>query len=375
MPTRSPRLRFVRAAIWLVYLGGLLALAEVATRALGLVPPHTPQPELAITLYYEDPNGLVEMRPGARYYTNGSVPMVISADGLRDRPYERARQPGIPRVAVVGDSFTMGDGVVVEASYPDQLERLFADEERQVEVINFGISATNTLQQLEIVRATVLPYSPDVVVLGFNLNDYKIYDATTFERMRQSFGTTYDVNPDRTVRVIPPSRTRLEHLKNALATRSALVRLAIAARDAVAGPAADAGGGDPLTTALVTRQDVPAERWDRVHAAIIDMAALVRAHGARFLVMLLPAMTELPRPYPPSFADYPYASLHSRIGAELAGAGIDWFDVLKSFGRRSADSLVVSRFDPHLNREGNAIIAGALHDYLTERGMIEWQHP
>jgi len=375
MPKRSPRLRFVRAAIWLLYLGVLLGLAEAATRALGLVPPHTPQPELAITLYYEDPNGLVQMRPGARYYTNGDVPMIISADGLRDRQYERARQPGVPRVAVVGDSFTMGDGVVVEDSYPDQLERLFADDGREVEVINFGISATNTLQQLEIVRATVLPYAPDVVVLGFNLNDYKVYDATTFERMRRTFGTTYEVNPDRTVRISPLPRTRLEHLKNALATHSALVRLAIAARDAVTGPGDAGGGGDPLTTALLTRREVPAERWDRVNAAVADMADLVRSHDARFLVMILPAMTELPRPYPASFADYPYTSLHGRIEAVLAGAGIDSFDVLPSFEGQAVDSLVVSRFDPHLNRKGNAVVARALHDYLTERDMIEWQHP
>jgi lysophospholipase L1-like esterase len=361
----------LKAVAWVVYVAALCALVELGVRALDVVPPFTPQPELAIKLFYEDPNGLVLLRPNALYYTNGNVPMIVNSDGYRDRVYPVPRQHGVARIAVVGDSFTMGDGVRVEDSYPDQLEAMFGGEGHPVEVINFGITATNTPQQLALVRTKVIGYSPDVVIVGFNLNDYKINKETDFERAKRTAGIGYEVNADRTVRVVPPPRTLSERLKNTLNNRFAVVRLTRAAKEGFfGGNGPVAGPGDPVTAALVEGREIPLENYGKVNQALVAMRDVVRASGARFVVLFIPAMTELSRPYPETMDDYPYVRLHDQIDRFLADNGITYVEAVDFFKGRRVGDVIVSRFDPHFNQDGNAVIAKGLHDFLVRERLV-----
>jgi lysophospholipase L1-like esterase len=362
--------RFLKPIAWLVYIVALCAMVEYGLRALDLVAPYTPQPELAIKLYYEDPNGLVLLRPNARYYTHGNVPMIVNADGYRDRLYPRSKPASTTRIAFVGDSFTMGDGVRMEDSYPKQLEALLSQNGRVVEVVNFGITATNTLQQLALVKDHVLDYQPDVVAVGFNLNDYRIPRMTEFARA-EDVGIEYRVNADRTVAIVAPDRSLAERVNSALTERLAFARLIRQAwRALVAPPVRAAGPPRDLTSMLIQRREVPAENYDQTNQALVDMRTVVEAQGRAFVVVLLPAMTELARPHPATFADYPYRELHQKIGAYLSQNGIDYLDTLSQFRDRRIAPLVLSRFDPHFNRQGNRIIAEAVRDFLVDKGLV-----
>jgi len=52
----------------------------------------------------------------------------FNADGLRDRTRPREKPDLVRRVAVLGDSVTLGDGIRPEQAYPQQLEARFAAE-------------------------------------------------------------------------------------------------------------------------------------------------------------------------------------------------------------------------------------------------------
>jgi len=92
----------------------------------------------------------------------------INSDGLRD--YERSVATGekAVRIAVFGDSITMGIGVELEHTYPKLLERsLNAIGRRSVQVFNFGASSYNTLSEYLYLIESFDRYHPHLVIFEF----------------------------------------------------------------------------------------------------------------------------------------------------------------------------------------------------------------
>ncbi len=95
-------------------------------------------------------------------------------EGVRGGPQaSEGRAASVLRVAGVGDSVTFGWGVADEETY---LERLKSGLEStlgtgRVEVLNYGVPGYNSVQEAALVRARVLPGHPDLLILGYVLND------------------------------------------------------------------------------------------------------------------------------------------------------------------------------------------------------------
>lgn len=122
------------------------------------------------------------LRPGARgrmFYpaSDGGerreVVYAINSQGFRDREYPRAKPPGTVRIVMLGDSVTYGTGIPAESTLAKVLERWFAAELEQprVEVLNFGVPATNTSQQVAYLRWKVLEWQPDMVLVCSTIVD------------------------------------------------------------------------------------------------------------------------------------------------------------------------------------------------------------
>lgn len=82
--------------------------------------------------------------------------------------YPVARRPGVPRIVVVGDSFTHGDQVDVNETFPAHLGRLLGN----TEVLNMGISAYGTDQAVLKYLLHGAKYRPDAVVIGITDHDF-----------------------------------------------------------------------------------------------------------------------------------------------------------------------------------------------------------
>ncbi len=104
------------------------------------------------------------------FYTLGPGPGV-NRDGLRDVEHAVARTAGVPRVACLGDSVTFGYGLPREMAYPARLAALLAGRGGRSEVMNVSLPGWSTRQQRIAYHRIVRPYQPDVVLLGFCLND------------------------------------------------------------------------------------------------------------------------------------------------------------------------------------------------------------
>jgi len=116
---------------------------------------------------------------GTTFHRDFQMKVRVNSKGLRDREFEYKKEPNTVRIGVFGDSFTFGEGVQNNESYPKLLEHLLnADEElkasgKKIEVLNFGIGKTGTSHQYAFYRKQGKKYDLDFVILGFlGANDF-----------------------------------------------------------------------------------------------------------------------------------------------------------------------------------------------------------
>jgi hypothetical protein len=94
--------------------------------------------------------------------------LVINSDGMADREYPVAKPEGTLRVALLGDSFTASEYLPVEQKFEGLLEHQLSRQlGKPVEILNFGISAIETWNQLQIFHLRAVKYQPDITFLVF----------------------------------------------------------------------------------------------------------------------------------------------------------------------------------------------------------------
>ena len=113
-------------------------------------------------------------RPGVRGVFKEHL-FRTNSHGVRGPEYATRPPRGVFRIAIVGDSVTMGSGVDEEDAYPALLEALLnagaTAGERRYEVLNFGLAANNIEGSVLRLRYLAGVYRPDLVVYGFTVND------------------------------------------------------------------------------------------------------------------------------------------------------------------------------------------------------------
>lgn len=97
---------------------------------------------------------------GVRFRTNG--------EGVRGPAIAARAAPGTARILIVGDSVTMGAGVLETDAYVMQVAGLLG---RDVETINGGLSGLNAKAVMDRLDRLDEAYAPDLLVYGFTIND------------------------------------------------------------------------------------------------------------------------------------------------------------------------------------------------------------
>jgi lysophospholipase L1-like esterase len=101
------------------------------------------------------------------------VPFRINSMGFRGPELAWAKPAGTFRVLVLGDSIVMGSGLSVQDTLPALLQQELADRfpGPRFEVINAGVSGYGLPEEYTVMKEDGLRLDPDLVVLGFCLND------------------------------------------------------------------------------------------------------------------------------------------------------------------------------------------------------------
>ncbi|MDH5770766.1 MAG: GDSL-type esterase/lipase family protein [Candidatus Bathyarchaeota archaeon] len=133
-------------------------------------------------LYMVSPNKDVsyEHRPNVNIVFESSrgefftMRVVTNSAGLReesDIPFEKPKN--VKRIIGLGDSVVFGASVDNDETLLRAMEGYLSNEEFTVQTINFGVGGSNTRLQYHFLKyKKAASYSPDIILLGFYLNDF-----------------------------------------------------------------------------------------------------------------------------------------------------------------------------------------------------------
>lgn len=118
--------------------------------------------------------------PGVRYTykptMRGSafgVAIRTNTLGFRGPDWTMPKPPGLVRIALIGDSHAFGLGVPFDDTAGEVLSRMLRRCGTPNEVLNFGVNAYNSEQELGVLRAYALGFEPDLFVILPTSNDHE----------------------------------------------------------------------------------------------------------------------------------------------------------------------------------------------------------
>lgn len=347
---RWRRVRIVGLALFVCGLVGLVAL-EFALRAQG----YGVRPALyfdAEVGYRSRPNQerwmLVGEERGARLTTN--------ALGFRGEFPHPERTPSVPRIVAIGDSFTFGLGAEDDETYPAQLGAHLG----RVEVLNLSFPGWNVENALLAYRAIGAAYRPDVVVLGFTLDDLR----------PRGHGMRYTDSP--LFRL--GWRTAIgEYVQNRLLPRVPGYRI-LGDAELAALRRGYARAEDRISRNPTGELGRP--YLERALGALTDLERAVAASGGRFVVLALPARWQVtPLRALPAGAERDarraeLTRMQAAVRARCAELGVPFLDVLDVLVEAEEDPFA-GRDPSHPDARGYRRIAESVGDALLAAGLLE----
>jgi hypothetical protein len=257
-----------------------------------------------------------------------------SSRGYRDRERAVPRPPGVRRLVSLGDSFAWGASVEFEDAYPQRLERGLIRRRREPwEVVNLALPGMNTVDQAAQLADEGLGYGPDVVLVGYVLNDSE--DSQAAEARR----------------AIEWAQPKDAH---GLLDRSALVRLVRGRLWATAENRRRISGYKSMYADA-------APGWVAGRKALRSMGALCRERGVPLVVAIFPLFGN------PLGDDYPFTEIHAKVGEAASQAGARVVDLLPAYRGVRWELLVVDGVDDeHPNEIAHRIAAGVILHALDD---------
>ncbi len=260
--------------------------------------------------------------------------------GYRDEERSLAKSPDTHRIVSLGDSFAWGAGVEFEDAYPQRLERMLRRRRHERwEVVNLARPGMNTVEEAAQLADEGLGYDPELVLLGYCLNDSEDETAAELRRARD----WEELREER------QARRRLT-----LLDRSALFRFV----------------GERLRATSETRQRIANYRaqyrddysgWIAGRRALADMGRLCRARRIPLLVVVFPLFGN------PLDDDYPFAEVQAAVDRAAAGAGARVVDLLPAYRGLHWELLVVDGVnDEHPNEIAHRIAANVILSSLDD---------
>jgi len=268
-------------------------------------------------------------RPNLEGVHNG-VPFRTNAEGVRGPAIPPRSAPGMPRILFVGDSVTMGAGVLEESAYAEQVGALFG---RPVETINGGLSGLNASGVMDRLDRLDEAYAPDLVVYGYTINDIEgpafvpSGEPGAVVRLWLRAARFSDA-PSALVRQLWPRWVMLQE------------RLS---------PSFEAGEDAHVRNHLENP-----EAWAAVEAALDRFAARNRSRDRCGVVFLHTHLTSL------APDAHPYLPVYEQVAAAATTRGLYAIASFPHFAGERGRTLWASFLDPHPNQAGHARLAAAL---------------
>ena len=342
--------------------GGMLAallVLELGVRVAGVAPPVRPTGEGDDTEPAKDPVLRFVNKPGGRRTLTyvrrpgGEVFTVthgVNALGLRGPETTLAKPPGVRRIATLGDSFTFGYGVDDDETWPAALQRALdgtggAGDALRYEVLNCGVPAYDTEQEVRLLATRILEFQPDLVLVGWYLND---------PAMRSGAAATAAEAPPAAVRWFAPNQA------GALPT----LRRWSQALDMFCDRLYRSAYLTYQPTAFARLYDDVHPGWRRAKDALLRAQGLCRQRGIGFAVVMYPDLTR-------QGAHLASHEAYLAVAEFCRANDIPCLDLEPAFEREDMPSLRVHILDSHPNARAHTIAGDAVAEWLRVEGLLK----
>ena len=322
----------------------------------------------------------------------------ISPLGLRDRRTSYEKPPGTLRVLFLGDSFVEAVQVQQGEGVAERLEaELNRTSSQPVEVINGGVAAYGTGQELLLLEQEVYKYQPDVVLLLFFVgndvtnNNYRLelWDSN----LKLALKPYWDIDKQGNLREIPgpppnPPTGLVQSLRNCCLLYN-VVETGVFNKLNQDYPRErlEAIGGvkTPLTGLYDTQ---PEDEWLRAWKISEALLAQIRDRstelGVPFVIAGGPEWRTLdaeawrdeieksnPRSNRLSSGRLQITAPTDQLGQIASRLGVPYIDLLPPFQEATAagGGPYYFDFDKHWNPDGHAVAAQAIADALRRLGL------
>jgi lysophospholipase L1-like esterase len=315
-----------------------ILLAEVLARSVIVLPKMLPALDVDTYVLADNPILKYVYRPGSQAtgvpFDADHRGFTINSAGFRDYEFREEKPAGTRRLVVLGDSTSAGNGISdVTHIAAKVLERMLNGAGAgPFQVYNLAVGGYHTYQEAEMLRVKGLRYRPDLVLVGFCLNDFDYAaDGNVAARLGHAFRA-----PDGNA-VSPATRWA-----SWLVGRSHLAFMVQRFRQVRAFDRA-MRARDPVDRGF--------ELLERIH----------RDTGIPIVVFIIPA-------FQAPFDQYTYGALHQQVlDVQRRYPAVEVVDLLVDFRERRLDAQSLSSDTVHPNPAGSRAIAAALFRHVARR--------
>ncbi len=265
----------------------------------------------------------------------------LNLEGFRDYEHNVGKMDGVFRIMVLGDSFTWGQGVEADKVYPRVLQKKLNEtiSSQRFEVINAAKRGWNTREELNYFKRRGVKYEPDLLLVGFVLNDPEPFD------WRLRWKDSWEPHP----------------AARWLSQKSQLFHFLLIEYYFFHYQYLDTENSYARYMEQVWSED--SASWQDFRAAAKELCDVARENNVQIVVVLFPNMISLND-------RYPFQKWHAMAQQVWVANGAKVLDLFPVFKGTRPRTLHVSVADQHPNARANAIAAEAIYQYLVSEEMV-----
>lgn len=298
-----------------------------------------------------------------------------NSNGFRDKEYDLHKPEGVTRIVAVGDSHTWGFGVDDHEVYSEVLESLLPN----TEVINLGVTGYSLNQEIKYFAREGTKYKPDILLLGFTLNDIYRPELDDKNAKTATAPATETRAPKkekepffRSIKKALDKTYLYKFFIDRINTNKSVVRL-FTKLGLKEPPAGFEGLDNNLMPALITYPDVLSKSFEVTKSELLELKKLASERGTRLIIVVIPALQSVdPLALRHSIAytrfdttDFDLDKPYKLLGEFANDANIELIYFTNSF-RQAHDEgrqLYLIR-DIHLTSFGHDLLAREIARYL-----------
>ena len=330
----------------LITIALFLFFFEVSLRTFG------PKRDIVIvpTILMKSNNSILfyEMKPNASIIRNG-INITINSKGMRDLEYEIEKKINVYRIAVLGDSVTANIDLNLSDIYTEKLERKLnlKVKNKKFEVLNFGVNGYGIIQELEVLREKVLKSNPDIVIIGYVLNDPLPSDTIINfyikqEERKNNICKIYSIG----VKIPCGLRDFVDELKIAEFIYAKLFNIKYTF-------------GDDYYTRLYKNNS----SYVTLTKSFNEIRMIAKRNNIKVVLVIFPLIKDL--------KNYRWEKIHSALSEEAIKSNFIVIDLLDEYRKYEEEKIKLRKNDIlHPNKFGQEVAADFIYKRLSEENLI-----